>query len=224
MKKPYFAQRQHVVFAVIFGLFVLFTIQAASVQAATGTTASSIPSTATPALGETFTVNITVSNVQNLYGVDVTLSWNASVLQVLNVNLRLGVESHPDGVLHEILPDAEIDVVENDVSAETGTYHVAATSVNPAPSFSGNGNIAVLTFNVTKLGHSGLALETELADYPASGETANLIEHTTNAGNINVIPEFPTLITIALLLALATAAVAFSKKHLKPTTQITQIL
>jgi hypothetical protein len=221
MKKQSSTQRQHVMFAVIFGLLALFTIQAASVQAATGTTVSSIPSTATPALGETFTVNITVSNVQNLYGVDVALSWNASVLQVLNVDLRLGVESHPDGVLHEILPDTEIDVVENDVSAEAGTYHIAATSVNPAPSFSGSGNIAVLTFNVTKLGQTGLTLETELADYPASGETANLIEHTNNAGAISVIPEFPALITFVLLLALATAAVAFSKKHLKPTTQIT---
>jgi hypothetical protein len=221
MKKQSSTQRQHVMFAVIFGLLALFTIQAASVQAATGTTVSSIPSTATPALGETFTVNITVSNVQNLYGVDVALSWNASVLQVLNVDLRLGVESHPDGVLHEILPDTEIDVVENDVSAEAGTYHIAATSVNPAPSFSGSGNIAVLTFNVTKLGQTGLTLETELADYPASGETANLIEHTNNAGAISVIPEFPALITFVLILALATAAVAFSKKHLKPTTQIT---
>lgn len=220
MKKLYSIKLQSLMLAVIFGLVVLFPIQAASVQAASSTTISSIPSTTTPASGEIFAVNITVSNVQNLYGVDVELSWNASVLQVLNVDLRLGVESHPDGVLHEILPDAEIEIVENDVSAETGTYHIVATSVNPAPSFSGSGNIAVLTFNVTSLGHSGFALETELADYPVSDDPANLIEHVTNAGAINVIPEFPSLITVALLLALATAAVVFSKRHLKPTAQI----
>ena len=206
---------------VSFALVALFPIQAVLVQAASGTTVSSVPSTITPALGENFTVNITVTNVQNLYGVDVELSWNASVLQVLNVDLHLGVESHSDGVLHEIFPNAEIDVVENDVSSETGTYHVVATSVNPAPSFSGSGNIAVLTFTVISLGHSGLALETELADYPASEEPASLIEHTNNAGAINVIPEFPSLITVALLLVLATAAVAFSKKHLQPPVQIT---
>jgi hypothetical protein len=221
MNKLHAMKLQCIVFAAVVGLVLLFPIQAASVQAASATTVSSIPSTTTPAVGESFTVNITVSNVQNLYGVDVAVSWNASVLQVLTVDLRLGVESHPDGVLHEILPDAEINVVENDVSAEAGTYHVVATSVNPAPSFSGSGNIAVLTFNVTSMGHSGLALETELADYPASDEPANLIEHETNAGAINVIPEFPSLITVALLLALATAAVAFSKKHLKPTVQLT---
>lgn len=221
MEKQYSTKLRCIVSAVVFGLLALFLIHFASVQAASGTTVSSIPSTTTPAVGEAFTVNITVSNVQNLYGVDVAVSWNASVLQVLNVDLHLGVESHPDGVMHEILPDAEIDIVENDVSTEAGTYHVVATSVNPAPSFSGSGNIAVLTFNVTSMGHSGLALETELADYPASDEPANLIEHETNAGAINVIPEFPSLIIVALLLAFATAAVAFSKKHLKPTVQLT---
>jgi len=208
-------------FAVVFALIVLFPIQTASVQAANGTTISAIPSSSTPALGETFTVNVTISNVQNLYALDVMLRWNASVLQVLNVDLRLGVESHLDGVLHEISPNAEIEVIEDNVSKEIGEYHVVATSVNPAPSFSGSGNIAIITFNVTSLGHSGFEFEeTELADYPTSGENANLIEHITVAGSVNVIPEFPSLIAVALFLALATAAVVFSKKRLKPTIQI----
>jgi len=208
-------------FAVVFVLIALFPIQAALVQAASGTTISAIPSSSTLALGETFNVNITISNVQNLYALDVTLRWNASVLQVLNVDSRLGVESNPDGVLHEISPNAEIEVIEDSVSQEIGEYHIVATSVNPAPSFSGGGNIAIITFNVTSLGHSDLEFEeTELADYPASGETANLIEHTTAAGSVNVIPEFPSLIALALFFALATAAVAFSKKRLKPTAQI----
>ncbi len=220
MKNPYLTKLQCVMFTVLFGLLVLFPIQAASVQAATGTTVSVVPSSSTPRLGETFAVNITISNVQNLYAIDVTLQWNASVLQVLNVNSRLGVESHPDGVLHESLPNAEIDIVEDSVSPETGEYHIAATSVNPAPSFSGSGNIAIVTFNVTSLGHSGLELETELADYPASGEPSNLIEHTTIAGSVNVIPEFPSILMVAVFLVLATTAVVFSKKRLKSTAQI----
>jgi hypothetical protein len=202
------------------GLLVLFPIQFASSQATSGTTVSAVPSTSTPLLGETFTVNITVANVQNLYGIDVTFRWNASVLQVLKVNSRLGVESHPDGVLHEILPNAKIEIIEDSVSQAIGEYHIVATSVNPAPSFSGNGNIALITFNVTSLGHSELELETELADYPASGEPSNLIEHTDVAGAISVIPEFPSIIAVALFLSLATAAVAFSKKRLKNTAQI----
>jgi hypothetical protein len=153
--------------------------------------------------------------VQNLYGVDITFSWNASVLQVLNVNSRLGVESHPDGVLHESLPNAEIDIVADTVSPETGEYHIAATSVNPASSFSGSGNVAVITFNVTNLGRVGFGLESELADHPVSGEPANFLEHTDSIGNVDIIPEFPSILMVALFLVLATTAVAFSKKRLK---------
>jgi hypothetical protein len=203
-----------------FVLVVLFPIQSASSQATSGTTVRAVPSNSTPLLGETFTVNITIANVQNLYGIDVTFRWNASVLQVLNVNSRLGVGSHPGGVLYEILPNAKIEIIEDNVSQATGEYHIVATSVNPAPSFSGSGNIALITFNVTSLGHSGLELETELADHPASGEHSNLIEHTDIAGSISVIPEFPSIIAVALFLSLATAALAFSKKRLKNTAQI----
>jgi hypothetical protein len=221
MKNPYSTKLQNVVLALIFGLLTLLLIQAALAQAASSTIVKVVPSNSTPRLGETFTVNITIADVQNLYGVDITFSWNASVLQVLNVNSRLSVESHPDGVLHEISPNAEIEIVEDSLSQTIGEYHVVATAVSPAPSFSGSGNVAILTFNVTSLGHSGFALETELADYPASGEPANLIEHTNTIGSVNVIPEFPSITSVALILILATAALAFSKKRLKHIARIT---
>jgi len=219
VRAPFSLKLQSVMFTLIFGLLALLLIQAVPVQAATGTTVNVVPSSSTPALGETFTVNITISNVQNLYALDITFSWNASALQVLNVNSRLGVESHSDGVLHESLPDAPIDVLEDSLSAETGEYHIAATSVNPAASFSGSGNVAVITFNVTSVGQAGFGLESELADQPASGEHADFIEHTEYIGDINLIPEFSSILTIAVFLVLATTAVALTKKQLNHTTQ-----
>jgi hypothetical protein len=215
MRNPCPTKLQSVMFTLIFGLLVLFPIQAVSSQASGSTTVSVVPFSGTPLLGEVFTVNITISNVQNLYGLDVTLRWNASVLQVLSVNSRLGVESHPDGVLHKISPNAEIEVAEDSLFQSAGEYHVVATSVNPAPAFSGSGNVAIVTFNVTSLGYSGLDVESELADFPASGEPANLIEHKDVAGSVTVIPEFPSMIGVASILVLATVAVAFSKKQLK---------
>ena len=219
MRTPCPLKPQLIMLTLLFGLFVLFPIQAASVQAATGTTVSVIPSGSTAILGETFTVNITISNVQNLYGVDITFSWNASVLQVLNVNSRLGVESHSDGVLHEQLPNSPIEILEDSLSPEIGEYHIAATSVSPASSFSGSGNVAIITFNVTSLGQAGFGLESELADQPVSGEHANFIEHTDSIGNVNIIPEFPSIIAVALFLVLATTAVALSKKRLRQPAQ-----
>ncbi|MCJ7762646.1 hypothetical protein MUP38_04230 [Candidatus Bathyarchaeota archaeon] len=66
----------------------------------------------------------------------------------------------------------------------------------------------------------GFGLESELADHPVSGEPANFLEHIDSIGNVDIIPEFPSILMVALFLVLATTAVAFSKKSLKPTTQI----
>ena len=38
-------------------------------------------------VGETFTINLTVIGVQNLYGVEVTLCWNASVLELSLIHI-----------------------------------------------------------------------------------------------------------------------------------------
>jgi hypothetical protein len=156
--------------------------------------------------------------VQNLYAINVTLQWNTSVLQVMKVDLRLGVELHPDGILHgNRLADqnsaspGDILVNENDVSLELGEYHLVATSIAPAASFSGSGNIAIITFNVTSLGHSELNLTAELADYNPSG--SSFIDHTDINGTVDsVIPEFPNIAVLALVLFLATFIVVISKK------------
>jgi hypothetical protein len=147
--------------------------------------------------------------VQNLYGVDVSLFWNPSALKIQNANLRLGVESYADGVLHEAA-DADIFVKENIMDQENGEFHLIATSVAPAPSFSGSGNIAVITFNVTDVGRSDLILITELGDYNPSG--GNLIDHTDVNGSVeSVIPEFPSPAVLILLILVITVIVLYKK-------------
>jgi hypothetical protein len=191
------------------------------VSAQTGTIVSAVPQTRMPQVGQTLTVNLTITNVQNLYALDATLDWNNSVLQFLSVNPLLGVQAHSGGVLYgNHVSDAAIpgDVYlqHSDASQSIGEYHLVATSVSPADSFNGSGTIAIVTFNVTSLGHTGLDLKTELADHPSLGETSNPIDHTDVAGSVDsIIPEFPSIITVVLFLALATVALAFSKKLLE---------
>jgi hypothetical protein len=210
---------QTLLFILIAILLTPSLIQAAFPQSSSNTKVAVNPETTNAILGETITINITLSNVQNLYGVDVTLQWDPAALTIQNVNLRLGVESHPDGILHET-PSAEIFVQNNTMDQENGEYHLVATSVAPAPSFSGSGNIAIITFNVTGTGHSELILITELADYNPSG--SNLIDHTDVNGAVNsVIPEFPSAIAISLILILVTTTTVFFKRllgkpHSKP--------
>ncbi len=96
----------------------------------------------------------------------------------MNVDVRLGNESHPDGILHEPIFIAKNETVQNE-----GRYLLAATSTAPADSFSGGGNIVKITFNVTGVGSCKIDLvETELRGKPPPGELAPLIEHTTVDG------------------------------------------
>jgi hypothetical protein len=191
------------------------------VNAQTGTIVNSVPQTNTPQVGQILTVNLTITNVQNLYALDVTLDWNNSVLEFVSVNLLLGVQAHPGGALYgnqisDTVTAGDVYVQQSNASQSMGEYHLVATSVNPADSFNSSGTIAIITFNVTSLGHSGLDLKTELADHPSLGETSNPINHTDVAGSVDsIIPEFPSIITVVLFLALATVALAFSKKLLK---------
>jgi len=120
------------------------------------------PHEASAYVGETFTINITIVNVQNLYALDVTLYWNASILQEKSIDLRLGCESHPDGVLEG--DDENYSIVENNVAQ--GQYRIAAYSTLPAPPFNGTGNIVIITFSVIGSGNCTLSLQTQLDDYP----------------------------------------------------------
>ena len=214
MKRANSFKRQVLVLALAFALIAFYPAQNAEPQAS-GTVVSVEPQFNSARVGETFNVSITVSNVQNLYTLEVFLSWNSSVLQAQTVSLQLGVESHPGGVLHEV-PGEGVFVVQDEVTQETGQYSLVATSVSPAASFNGSGTIASVTFAVVSVGHSEIELETILADYPEPDNTSTEIDHTDTGGSVDaVIPEFPNAVIIALLVALATFAVFFFKKAAK---------
>ncbi len=193
---------------IIFGLVVLSCVSFVSAQA---TTVKVQPSNPTPNVGSTITVDVTITNVQNLFGVDVQLSWDPAALKAENATSFLGVESHPGGVLHGTIAYAL-----NQLSQQT--YDLAGTSEGASTSaFSGNGKIATLTFTVLRSGQTTITLVSELADKPASSDDISQpIDHTDVSGSINVpIPEFPTIVGFVLLLVLATGSLVFARKQMK---------
>jgi hypothetical protein len=163
-----------------------------------------------PHIGDTLTVNIKISNAQNLYGVDVTLNWNPSVLKLISATPQLGVESHSNGVLHES-STYPIDVEDNTQSDRE--YHLLATSTGSSTaSFSGSGTIATLQFNVTSAGPTGLALDAELSERTSDGQVT-LVEPSATVDSINtVVPEFPLLIVVVGLAIVATATILIATK------------
>jgi hypothetical protein len=158
---------------------------------AQGTVVSAEASTSQTHVGDTLTVTVKISNVQNLFGVDVTINWNQSILSVVSATSQLGVESHSGGVLHET-SSYPIEVVDDIATQSTGEYHILATSTGSASPFSGSGTIATLTFRVTNPGSTGLTLTSELSDHPAAGGTANLITHTDTADSVTAVASGPS--------------------------------
>jgi hypothetical protein len=198
-------------------IIVLLIICSINEASAANTVVKAEASANEPKIGDTLTVNIVINDVQNLYGVDVQLSWNPNVLSLTEAKSMLGVEANPGGVLHESGTDTLL-IAENHASQETGEYTLTATSVGSSPAFSGSGTIAILTFNVTSAGSTGLTLESELSDHPATGETSNFIEHTDTADNVTtVVPEFPSFAVIVILLLIVSGALVVSKKRLNKT-------
>ena len=151
--------------------------QTTGVMATPGTTIRVEPDTSIAQVGESFTVNITIREVHNLYGVEVLLRWNASILQILTADVRFGVESFSDGILHE-----PVFTARNEAKQDEGEYFLVGTSTVPAGSFNGSGNIVIVTFKIINIGSCGLNLETALRGKPPPGGVAPEIYHTTFHG------------------------------------------
>ena len=205
----------------LLGLSITCFVRVGSSQASSNSVVKVQPSETDVRVGETFSVSVVVESVENLYALDVTLRWNASVLRFLSVDLHLGMESHPGGVLHEDL-GAEIYVAEN--NATEAEYRLVATSVSPASSFNGSGTVFSVSFKAVSVGRSLLELETELADRPSSGGTANLIDHAVAGGSAesgeNGTDEpigtdwlFLTLVGVAVAVSVVGIVVFFRKRR-----------
>lgn len=194
-------------FVLVCSLLAISPVSSASAQ---GATVKAQPSTTSPMVNSTFTVDITVSGVQNLYALSVSLVWNPTVLRVMSATSLLGVESHPDGVLHE-----NITVVEEGAS-QGGAYQLVAYSQIPAVAFSGSGKIATLSFDVLRASHSDLTLETQLWDGPAVVGLGNSISHSDSSSAVDaIVPEFSTVFAVVVFLVLAASVLVFAKRRIE---------
>jgi hypothetical protein len=190
-------------------LSAAFLTKTSVVQAAPQTVVEVVPSTSSADVGQMFTVNLTIVDAQNLYGVEATVYWNSSILKLVNSDIRIG---QADGVLNNpvFFPP------QNPTMA--GEYVVSATSVAPAPSFNGRGNIVRITFEVAETGYSNISLAADLYDYPPPDRDPRIslpIPHTTNGGYFStVIPEIPSSVILYAFMILMILALVFSRRTL----------
>lgn len=145
------------------------------------------PATQTIGLGETTTVDVQVQNVSNLFGVDLRLSFDPSIVQVVDSNPLV-----PD---NQVEPGAFLDisggkgfVVENSADNTAGTIAYAATLLSPAEPVSGSGPLIRITFQGVAPGTSAVTLESALL----SDSEAEQIPATRQDGSITVKEITPT--------------------------------
>jgi hypothetical protein len=208
--------KSQIILISLFALFLPmnFLIRTSFVRASQGTVVEVLPSEISADVGQSFTINITVANVQNLYGLDVTVDWESSVLQLVKIDVRLG-HTDTDGALYNSSLTSSPYIVVN--STLDSQYEIAATSEAPAPSFNGTGNIVRLTFKVIDSGDSSIDfIQSQLSDYPPPDREPRIsqpIPHSTIGGQFSTtVPEIPNLALFLGFAFLTASTLALSKK------------
>jgi LysM repeat protein/energy-converting hydrogenase Eha subunit A len=136
------------------------------------TTVAITPATVQLACAATQVIQIRINDVTDLYGVDVRLTYNPAVVEVVDANTSApGVQ-----IASGDLPDVGSGngyVQVNSVDVDTGTISYAAIRINPAPAQSGSGTIASVTFRGKAAGTSPVTLvSVVLSDATAKQITA----------------------------------------------------
>src|SRR5271157_434098 len=213
MESEFTGKRQLALFKVLLALsltspfLVLFAHQMPITRASTDTVVEVEPQINSAGISQNFTINVTVANIQNLYGFDLLLSWNSTVLEVARIDVRLGLS---DGALYNTVFQVE-NSTQIDTSTQEGNYSLVAASETPAPSFNGTGNLVRITFDVKTAGASNLTLAASLADRPPpDGPPSQPIDHQTIDGIFSsTIPEISNPTVLLIPMAFAVCAVVF---------------
>lgn len=181
-------------FVIILIFVVVAVLQARTNADAPQTVVAVEPHQNVAGISDQFGVNITIVDVENLFGLEAGLNWNASILQLESTEVLVGMESHPSGVLYN-----GSEAVSVNETLGSGEYMLNATSVGEqTPSFNGSGTIAMLTFNVVGIGSCELTLQTVLYDKASATEPSREIQHSTENGFYSLIylSAFPANVTV----------------------------
>lgn len=182
----------------------LFCLSLVGLARGGGTTISISPSSYTLSqsqIGTSFQINISISDVTNLWSWKVRLNWNPDVLNVTKVGEGPFLKS----ISATLFPPPP---------ERNGSLTEVSCTLLSSSSASGNGVLATVTFQVLALGQSDITLnETELLQ-PGSGHPQ--MNCTINNGQITVVPEFPSWSFLAITFAATVLAAILTKKRLKP--------
>ena len=114
------------------------------------------PQTLSRAIGQSFTVNVSISNITDLYGWQVKLVWNATILNITGIaDIRESL----------FLKTGGSTLFVPKLNTTAGYVLLACTLYNTTSGVSGDGTLATIQFNVRGNGRCSLDLyDTMLID------------------------------------------------------------
>jgi len=126
---------------------------------------------------ETFSININIIDIHNLYGLDVQLHYNTASLDL--------IEAVPQPLWKPYL------IAMNQINDADGIYRLIMVGSAPAPTFYGSATLAKLTFQRIDNGENDFHLEDTILSDPKG----NPLLHTTEGCNIYGIPSHDVAVT-----------------------------
>jgi len=165
--------------------------------------------------GDNLTVSVKIFNLtdSDLVGLDIILSWDPTILNYTSHTKTIPSNTTPGGILY-----APTLSLVNDVDEDIGTYQVAEATLGGPPFNRPDDNSTVfnITFNAIALGICNLTITA--SDLACFGSPGCAIQHQIIDSDVTVIPEFPSVVILPLLIS-ATLLVALirRKKHLVKT-------
>jgi len=144
-------------------------------MAGAGASVTIDPSQMTVYKGESFTVNVQVSNVTDLRGWEFQLYWNSTVLNCTNAVIQT-----PSVWVNKTLENGP--GLENSYNATHGRFWDSLAAKYPASSFNGSMTLASLTFQALQTGTTSLLLQ----DVKLGDSASQPISFTQSDGSVTV--------------------------------------
>lgn len=145
------------------------------------TTVAVTPAQVNVTCQQTTTVDIRINNVTNLFGADIRVSYDPSIVEVVDANPAAPGVQVQSGDRPDVSGGQGLVQI-NTVDPATGTINYTAIRLNPAPAQSGSGVIATITFRGLATGSSPVTLVSVVL----SDDTARPIQSTLSNGQITV--------------------------------------
>jgi len=195
-----------IILALLLATILAVTIKIQPIKADPTTSVYIGPPSKTAAVGDSFTVNVTVENVENLFAWQIAMYYPSSVLNGTQVD---------EGPFLKAGGSTNFMIVNfTDTYNATYGYLLVGDVLLSALTVNGSGTLATVTFKAVATGPCALNIDTTDKLFPTQLLDFDLknIPFTTVDGQVTIVPEFPSLAILPLfMIATIVSLVAFRK-------------